>query len=434
MKRSILAAVVLLLITTIGIGLYLHGGRPTAVAPPEKEAPRLLFLMHGVMSDATAYLYFRGALPYPDVVMIDTLGSGASSAPSLDSGVLGPDGYSPTTLAHCALEALRRALLDRPPEVKVTLIGHSLSGLTILRMYGDDALRQQYQDVLAHVDSIVLLAPADVALTQMPPAMKSVLNLTPLKLLAADVVGELRPSVIRSVKAGMVDPRTGLKSQVNRTLEISKNSVKLNAQRNLILGAVPTKNNEYMDAAKGVDLAKFEKMVDPDKIDYWVKQYRYVTVPCLIIWGSEDPVLPVEGGQRLLTQLPNAWLRVLDRTKHSVMIEQPAACAQLVKDFLDKKLLQEPRFKVCAVDPLKYEAPPGTAADLPAEDDWLPEHKLLVQRANQMTQKKTAVQVTLVAGKPVNIAMYESKDIAATQPVADAALRPEVSNIPAGHR
>jgi hypothetical protein len=204
---------------------------------------------------------------------------------------------------------------------------------------------------------------------------------------------------------------------VVRTVGIMRDIAKLTAQQNEILEAVPTKNNEIMDAAKGVDLAKLANMVDMEKIEWWEAQYSHVTVPCLIIWGSRDPVLPVAEGHKLRDQLPNAWLRVLAPAKHSLMIEQPAACAQLVKDFLDKRLLNEPRWAICRVQTPGHETPPGTAAKVPAEDKWIPRHQSLLERANEMANRKILVRVALVEGRSVNIAMYESKEAAATRPV-----------------
>src|SRR5207249_9433615 len=59
-----------------------------------------------------------------------------------------------------------------------------------------------------------------------------------------------------------------------------------------------------------------------------------VTNPTLIIWGREDRVVPVEGGEQYRRGLPNSTLTVLERCGHLPPIEQPDAFARLVLDFL----------------------------------------------------------------------------------------------------
>lgn len=60
-----------------------------------------------------------------------------------------------------------------------------------------------------------------------------------------------------------------------------------------------------------------------------------ITVPCLILWGSHDQVLDVSGAAILDGILPQSSLVVLDKTGHLPMLEDPARCAGLIKQFTD---------------------------------------------------------------------------------------------------
>ena len=59
-----------------------------------------------------------------------------------------------------------------------------------------------------------------------------------------------------------------------------------------------------------------------------------ITVPTLIIWGKQDPVLPVSHALLAVENLPDARLRLLDECGHFPMFEHPQAFNALVKAFL----------------------------------------------------------------------------------------------------
>jgi pimeloyl-ACP methyl ester carboxylesterase len=59
-----------------------------------------------------------------------------------------------------------------------------------------------------------------------------------------------------------------------------------------------------------------------------------VSNPTLIVWGREDRIVPVECGEQYRRLLPDARLHVFERCGHVPPIEQPAAYAKLVSDFL----------------------------------------------------------------------------------------------------
>jgi len=58
-------------------------------------------------------------------------------------------------------------------------------------------------------------------------------------------------------------------------------------------------------------------------------------VPALVLWGRQDPVVPLANGRRLAAALPCADLVVLDRCGHLPPEERPAASLRAVTSFLD---------------------------------------------------------------------------------------------------
>ena len=58
-----------------------------------------------------------------------------------------------------------------------------------------------------------------------------------------------------------------------------------------------------------------------------------VDAPALVVWGSDDRIVPLECGERYAKTLPRARLTVVDDAGHRVDMEQPEALARLVTEF-----------------------------------------------------------------------------------------------------
>ncbi len=59
-------------------------------------------------------------------------------------------------------------------------------------------------------------------------------------------------------------------------------------------------------------------------------------MPALVVHGELDRVIPVANGRLLADRMPGAELVVLPGQAHVPMLEQPAAFAELVCNFLDR--------------------------------------------------------------------------------------------------
>lgn len=59
-----------------------------------------------------------------------------------------------------------------------------------------------------------------------------------------------------------------------------------------------------------------------------------VTQPCLLIWGRDDRVLPLDGAIFTLKRMPNADLHVFGRTGHWAQLERQNDFNRIALDFL----------------------------------------------------------------------------------------------------
>lgn len=103
-------------------------------------------------------------------------------------------------------------------------------------------------------------------------------------------------------------------------------------------------------------------------------QLENINVPTLIICGAEDKMMPLKFSESLRDGIANSQLHVLDNAGHMVMLEQPDAVADLLKQFIDSIPLKvrKPRKKRIipdgTVDPALQ-----TESTLPVESPQKPE-------------------------------------------------------------
>ena len=59
-----------------------------------------------------------------------------------------------------------------------------------------------------------------------------------------------------------------------------------------------------------------------------------ITVPVLVVWGSEDRVAPLADSDTLLTELPQARREILDGAPHPCYLDQPERWHEVLRAFL----------------------------------------------------------------------------------------------------
>ena len=67
---------------------------------------------------------------------------------------------------------------------------------------------------------------------------------------------------------------------------------------------------------------------------------RELRMPVLLLWGADDPIMPVTLGRQLAAEIANAKLVVLEGCGHLPTLEQPRESAAAILDFLQEALQQ----------------------------------------------------------------------------------------------
>jgi pimeloyl-ACP methyl ester carboxylesterase len=78
------------------------------------------------------------------------------------------------------------------------------------------------------------------------------------------------------------------------------------------------------------------KQIVPANADDLIASYQRISVPSLVVWGRHDAVIPLEHGERLACEIPDAELAVIEDCGHSPQEELPERTAEVIGDFLGR--------------------------------------------------------------------------------------------------
>lgn len=255
---------------------------------------RPLVLVHGFGGNSFTWRHWlRGLGDGHGVLLVDLKGHGASPKP-LDGR------YSPFEQARL----LREVLLDRKVK-NATLVGHSLGGGIVLAAALDLLDRDP-----GIVDSLVLVSAAS----------------RPQEI--PRYIGWARKPILGPAFLRLVPPRTlmrwALRSIVYDPSAVSEKQIEAYA--------------EPFDSWKARKaLLQASRQIVPENADSVVARYASLHRPALLLWGRNDPVVPVALGRELKERLPDARLEVLDRCGHLPQEERPRASLNPVLEFLAER-------------------------------------------------------------------------------------------------
>ena len=74
------------------------------------------------------------------------------------------------------------------------------------------------------------------------------------------------------------------------------------------------------------------RQIVAERYDDTISEYQQIDIPTLIIWGDNDPVIPVQNGMRLHEDIPNSRLELIHNCGHVPHEEWP--------DITFKKMIQ----------------------------------------------------------------------------------------------
>jgi pimeloyl-ACP methyl ester carboxylesterase len=250
-----------------------------------------VLLVHGYAASRFTWRSWIPRLAHRHTVYtIDLKGFGAAAKPIGES-------YGPADLAEDVFQLVTRLDLKR-----LTIVGHSMGGgialLTALRLA--DAGEQ------ARLAKLVSVAGTAYA-QRLPPFVAK------LRDPSTQLLIQMLPArwIVRRVLNSIVyDPAV--------------------VTEKLIEGyAAPLRPWAAKRAA-----ALCAAQLVPDNLAALIQRYPGIDVPTLLLWGKNDPVVPVAIGERLAQELPRARLVVLERCGHVPMHERPEEALREVETFL----------------------------------------------------------------------------------------------------
>lgn len=250
-----------------------------------------LLLVHGFATNGYTWRAWVPELARRHRVLVVDL-KGAGSAPKPEDAGYGP--REQALLLHRLI--LHHDLTD------LTLAGHSLGGgialLTALELLEKDPSRLR---------RLALVAGA--AYRQSMPFF--------IRIAARPFLG---PLALRVLPPSVVI-RAGLRRAYYRPEEVTSSQVEAYAQ--------PLRTRAGRHA-----LSMMARQMIPRELETLSARYRKVRVPTLLLWGREDPIVPLRIGQRLAQELPRAHLEVLSECGHMPHEEKPRESLEIFLKFL----------------------------------------------------------------------------------------------------
>lgn len=267
------------------------GGPDLPLSWEESGSGRPLVLVHGFGASRFTWRRWIPELErHHTVYRVDLKGFGDSPRPR--------DGrYGPTDQAELLVRWIRRQELE-----DATLVGHSLGGGIILhaalQLLHEEPLRLRNLAVISGA-AYPQQIPRYIGLARLPVFPRLALSVVPSRALLRRVLRE----ICHAEAVITPDQVEGYAAPLD----------------------LPGTRYAILQAARQVIPAGLESVV---------AQYPRMTLPTLLIWGREDPVVPLGVGRRLEHDLPNARLVVLDRCGHLPQEERPAEALEALTDFL----------------------------------------------------------------------------------------------------
>jgi len=125
-----------------------------------------------------------------------------------------------------------------------------------------------------------------------------------------------RPGTRLNLRSIVYEPKVMTDEFVDQTVELAR-----------LPGA---KEMFLLVARTGIDLrGQNMKLLEP-----LLRRVPEIEAPTLIIWGAQDPVIPVAHAHMAHQMIKNSQLHILDRCGHVAQIEKPEEFNQLVLDFV----------------------------------------------------------------------------------------------------
>jgi pimeloyl-ACP methyl ester carboxylesterase len=85
----------------------------------------------------------------------------------------------------------------------------------------------------------------------------------------------------------------------------------------------------FLQTARAVIDARGQRVSAVDRL------YLAEALPSLIVWGSDDPIIPVEHGRAAHEAMPGSRFEIFDGARHFPQLADPRGFARLLREFID---------------------------------------------------------------------------------------------------
>ncbi len=268
--------------------LTLHGH---SIAYVQEGSGPVLLLIHGMAGTLDTWRSVIDPLAQSATVLaVDLPGHGASSPAGGD--------YSLGSLA-----AFLRDVLTALGHEHVTLVGHSLGGGIAMQF------SYQFPEM---IERLVLVSSGGLGLEVSPALRAASLPGANLFLsLTAKPTRRASELANRALRAAHISPSANIDELVR-----SYSSLADTAQREAFLATVRSVvglGGQTVRAGDRLHLAN--------------------EIPVLLVWGAEDPIIPVEHARAAHELLPHATLEIFDGVRHFPHLEAPDRFTSALQDF-----------------------------------------------------------------------------------------------------
>jgi pimeloyl-ACP methyl ester carboxylesterase len=258
------------------------------------EGPTLV-LLHGLLMDASLW----------DDVITDLSIDHRCVAPTLPLGAHGHPMSPNADLSLRGIAQLVAELIDRLDLRDVTLVGNDTGGALVQLVVGDDAATRVGRIVLASCDAFDNFPPGLTGKTlvltgKLPPALFGLfmqqMRLRPLRRLP--------------IAFGWLTKRGD--AATARWIQPVLHQREIRRDTTRVLRAAAADKNVMVDAARR--LPTYDR-------------------PALVVWASEDRVMPPGHGRRLAELLSQGQLTEIPDSYTLIPLDQPGRFARIVRDF-----------------------------------------------------------------------------------------------------
>lgn len=257
----------------------------------------VLLLIHGIGSNSTSWTPVHSALAQRfTVIAPDLLGHGESDKPRTD--------YSLGAFANDMRDLLGTLGIDR-----VTIVGHSYGGGVAMQF------AYQYPHL---VERIVLVSPGGVA-----EDVSAALRLAALPM-AGEALAMLRlPGARRAIRflgraaSGNLLGATKFGREIVDAVDLLEDLRESDA--------VAAFTRTLRSAVDG--RGQFVTMLN--------RSYLVQSIPMQLIWGDEDPVIPVDHARIAHTAMPHSQLEIFEKCGHVPFRDQPDHFVEVVERFIE---------------------------------------------------------------------------------------------------